>query len=408
MATSTVNDIEASISQASRRAGSSAGINPWESADYISFLAGFPDPAKLPIQDIIESTRVTLQVDGDWALQYGAGAGTPALIDELLRKLQRDQGIEAAPENILITNGASQGLALIIEMLVDPGDAIITEAPTWMGAVDNFAAAGAEVHEIASSPEGMNLEQLEQTLAKLQDEGRRAKFIYIIPTFQNPTGVTMPVERRRQLLEIASRFDVPIIEDDAYFDLRYAGDPVPTLYMLDDEARVMYLGTFSKIMSAGMRLGWVVAHQDVISRLISLKSDGGTSPFAGHVAAQFASSGTLVEHINELRGHYGSRRETMLGALAALMPDGVSWTNPEGGFFVWVTLPEDIDINEVDQRCKERGVEICPGPIFFNHGGGGNKMRLSYSFATSPQIEQGIAIIGDVVRDLMESTGRNK
>lgn len=355
----------------------------------------------LPVQDIIESTRVAIEADGDWALQYGATAGAPELIGELLRKLERDQGIQAEPDNLLITNGASQGLALIVEMLVDPGDPIIAEAPTWMGAVANFRSAGADVHEVPIGDQGLELDALRQTLEALREQGRRAKFLYTIPTFQNPTGVTMPLEQRKTLLEIAEEFDLPIIEDDAYFDLRYQGEPLPTLHSLDTSDRVIYLGTFSKIMAAGMRLGWVIAPEEVISRLMALKADGGTSPFASHAATQFAASGTLVEHIGELRKLYQTRRDAMLAALEKSMPPGTTWTQPEGGFFVWVSFPEQIDVSQLAERCQAEGIEFCPGSIFYSHGDGTDQMRLSYSFANEKQIEQGITTIGKIAKDLL-------
>lgn len=391
--------VEALISQASKRAGFGRMGNPRESARMISFYAGFPDPASLPAGDVIESTRLAIESDGDWALQYGSTAGDPALIEELLKKLERDQGIVAGPENLLVTNGGSQALSLIVDMLVEPGDALVSEAPTWMGAVVNFQAAGADVHTVPVDDQGTDVVNLEQTLSKLRMEGRRAKLLYVIPNFQNPMGVTMTLERRKRVLELAREYDVPIVEDDAYFDLRYSGETLPTLYTLDDSGHVMYMGTFSKIMAAGMRLGWVVARPEVISRLLALKAEGGTSPFGSHVATQFAASGTLVEHVAELRGIYLSRRDAMLAALEASMPEGTTWTTPDGGFFIWVRFPEQVDILKLAEGARARGVEICPGPTFYYHGEGQNEMRLSYSFADEEQIAKGIRLLGEVASE---------
>lgn len=404
MATDLASRLESLVSNASRRAGSGRGINPRESANYISFYAGFPDPGSLPVDDIIESTRVAIESDGDWALQYGSPAGDPALIEELRRKLERDQGIVAGPENILITNGGSQALALMVDMLVEPGDAIVSEAPTWMGAVANFNAAGADVLEVPIDDQGADVAKLREVLEEARATGRLPKLLYVIPNFQNPTGVTMTLERRRELLRVTGEYGLPIVEDDAYFDLRYSGETIPTLYSLDDSGRVMYMGTFSKIMAAGMRLGWVVAHEEIISRLISLKPEGSTSPFASGAATQFAASGTLVEHIHELRGLYHSRRDVMLQELEKHMPSGTTWTHPDGGFFIWVRFPESLPIEQLNAACRERGVEICPGPIFYFHGLGQNEMRLSYSFADEAQICDGVKIIGEVAKNLLSSS----
>jgi 2-aminoadipate transaminase len=389
------------LSSIARRAGKARLGNPRDSARMISFYAGFPDPGSLPAADIIDATRIAIESQGEWALQYGAAAGDEHLIDQLLKKLARDQKIQAAPENILVTNGASQALSLIVDMLVEPGDAIISEAPTWMGAVVNFNQSGAEVHTVGVDAEGTDTRQLRATLEGLRSTDKRAKFLYVIPNFQNPMGISMTLERRRQLLALADEYDVPVIEDDAYFDLRYSGETLPTLYSLDRSGRVMYMGTFSKIMAAGMRLGWLVAHEDVISRLIALKADGGTSPFASFVATEFAASGTLIEHVNELKGLYHRRRDAMLAALEREMPEGTTWTTPDGGFFIWVRFPETVTMERLAPACREKGVEISPGPIFYFDGRGTNEMRLSYSFANEGQIDEGISLIAAEARRLV-------
>jgi 2-aminoadipate transaminase len=280
MAETVTKALPSLLSERAQRSGPARLGNPRDSASRISFLAGFPDPGSLPAEDITESTRVALEKDGEWALQYGSARGYPGLIDEMVIKLSRDQGIEATPDNILITNGASQALALIVDLLVDPGDVVLSEAPTWSGAVHNFKAAGAEVRTIPIDDKGLDVDALERELDSLRAEGKRAKLVFFIPNFQNPTGVTTTLERRQKIADLAREHSLPVVEDDAYFDLRYAGTKLPTVYSLDREGLVMYLGTFSKIMAAGMRLGWCVADPEVISRLTGLKFEGGTSPFA--------------------------------------------------------------------------------------------------------------------------------
>ncbi|RIK39798.1 MAG: PLP-dependent aminotransferase family protein, partial [Chloroflexi bacterium] len=382
-----------------KRAGLPRLGDPRNSAKYISFFAGFPDPSSLPKADVIEATRVALERDGEWALQYGAGQGYSGLINELIKKLARDQKIEATPENILITNGAAQAVTLILDMLIEPGDVALSEAPTWSGVVHGLRAAGAEVRSIPVGPEGTDVDALEAELNRLKAEGKRAKLFYMIPNFQNPTGVTTTLERRKRIIELIQEHQVPLIEDDAYFDLRFAGERLPTLYSMDTEGLVMYLGTFSKILAAGVRLGWAVAHPRVIQQLTGLKFEGGTSPFAGHVAAEFCASGTLVEHIEELRKLYLLRRDAMLAALEAGMPEGASWTTPDGGFFIWLSLPTGSSVKELLPKARERGIEFLSGSACYFHGEGDDKIRLSYSFADEAHIKQGIAILCDLVKE---------
>jgi 2-aminoadipate transaminase len=380
-----------------RRAGAGQLGDPRNSAGKISFFAGFPDPASLPKADIAEATRVALERDGEWALQYGATQGFPGLIEELLKKLKRDQGIDATPANILITNGGSQAVALITDMLIDPDDVILSETPTWMGAVQTFGASGAEVREIPVDAGGTDVDALERELNALRATGRRAKLLYMIPNFQNPTGVTTTLERRRRIVALAQEHHLPLLEDDAYFDLRYAGETLPTLYTLDDSGLVMYMGTFSKIMAAGMRLGWVVATPEIIQQLAGLKHEGGTSPFAGQVAAEFCSSGTLVEHVKELRGLYHQRRDAMLATLEAAMPPGVTWTTPDGGFFIWLTLPAGASAALLLEAARQRNIEFLPGSACYFQPVGDDKIRLSYSFADEAQIRDGIGALGDMI-----------
>jgi 2-aminoadipate transaminase len=380
-----------------RRAGPPRLGDPRRSASLISFLAGFPDPSSLPKADVIEATRVALERDGEWALQYGASQGYQRLRDELLIKLRRDQGIAASDENLLITNGASQGLDLLVQALCDPGDVVLSEEPTWSGAVACFRGAGAEVVTIPLDAEGTDVEALAGELASIVASGRQPKFFYTIPNFQNPTGVTTTLARRKRIVDLAHQYGFVVIEDDAYSDLRYRGERVPTIYSLDDQGLVVYLSTFSKIMAAGVRLGWVVASPELIGTLSSLKAEGGTSPFAGAVAAEFCASGTLVEHVAELTALYASRHDTMLEAMAANMPDGVKWTDPDGGFFVWVHLPAAVSAQGLAARVREQGVEFLPGTAC-HFDGGDQTLRLSYSFADEDQIRQGIALLADAIR----------
>ncbi|CAA9551992.1 MAG: Transcriptional regulator, GntR family domain / Aspartate aminotransferase [uncultured Thermomicrobiales bacterium] len=377
-----------------------------KSAERIAFSYGFPDPASLPASDVAAATTAVLARAGDRALQYGSTTGVADLIEVLLAKLKRDQGIEAGPRNILITAGGSQALALVLDLLVDWGDAVITEEPTWMGAVRAFANVGAETVTVPVDGEGTDVDALERALVGLRDAGRRAKMIYVISNFQNPSGASTTLERRRRIVELAHEHGTYIFEDDAYHDLRYEGERIPPIYTLDDRGQTMYMGTFSKIMGAGMRLGWLVASPEIITKLAVLKIDGGTNIFGSYVAAEWVPN-HLDEHIDRLRVIYRRRRDLMLDALARHMPEGTTWSRPEGGFFLWVTLPEGLDAGRMATQARERGVEFLPGRTCFMGDGGINTLRLSYSFAQDEQIDPGVKVIGEIARGELLELGRS-
>lgn len=369
----------------------------------ISFVFGFPDPASLPASEVAEATTRTLAERGQTALQYGDNAGYSGLIDALLAKLERDQGIRAQRENILITAGGSQAIGLLLDAFVDWGDTIISEMPTWLGAVQAFRNVGANVVSVPVDSEGTDVAAVARELDALRQRGVTPKFVYAISNFQNPTGVTMTLRRRQELLDLVRSAGTMLIEDDAYFDLRYDGEKLPSIYAMDDGSSVIYMGTLSKTMGPGMRLGWLVGPPEVIGRLAALKVDGGTNVFGAHVAADWLP-GKLLPHVDRLRDVYRRRRDIMLAALERHMPEGTTWTIPEGGFFIWVTLPEGIDTTRMHPQVNELGVEYLPGPASFSDGSGGNQLRLSFSFVEDERIEQGIRVIGDVARsELRES-----
>jgi len=399
MASVTGFDVAGLLSRKAQRAGPGWFGSPRAAEGRISLIGGFPDPVSLPREEILESARLALERDGIWALEYGATRGYELLVEQLLAKLRRDQGIIAAPEHVLITAGSSQALGLLVEALCDPGDVVLSEQPTWMGAVRIFRTAGVEVRPVPVGAEGIDLDLLAETLEGLAAEGRHPKFLYLIPTFQNPTGVTMPLVARQRLLDIASAYRLLIVEDDAYFDLRYEGEPVAPVRALDERGQVAYLGTLSKIIAAGLRLGWMVAEPSLIAAAAGVKPEGGTSPFAGAVAGQFCATGALREHVAELREIYRERRDVMLRALAATMPSDVSWTRPAGGFFIWLTLPPGTSATRVAERARERGVDVLPGSACFFQPSSDRALRLCYSFATAEQIREGIARLADAVRE---------
>jgi 2-aminoadipate transaminase len=379
--------------------------DPRDSAGLISFSFGFPDLASLPVEEVIDATARALRDDGAWALQYGKSTGYPGLVEQLRRKLERDQGITASPENILITAGGSQALQLVLDLLVDWGDTVITEAPTWLGAVFAFKNLGVNVVSIPVDDQGTDTAALEQELQRLQGEGIAPKFIYVISNFQNPSGISTTLKRRQRLVALAQEYGTLILEDDAYHDLRYSGDPIPPVYTLDDSGSTMYLGTFSKTMGAGMRLGWLVAAPEIITKLSVLKIDGSTNVFGAHVAAAWIPE-HLDTHVARLRETYRHRRDLMLAALDRHMPPGTVWTRPDGGFFIWVTFPAGVDTNRMLLQARERGVEFLPGATCYADGRGIDQLRLSFSFATDDQIEPGIKILGEIAHGELLEDGR--
>jgi 2-aminoadipate transaminase len=369
-----------------------------EAGRSISFVFGFPDPASLPAQEVAAATTRALSKRGRAALQYGDNAGYSGLIDALLAKLARDQGIQANREKVLITAGGSQAIALLLDTLVDWGDTIISEMPTWLGAVQAFRNVGANVVAVPVDDEGTDVAAVARELERLRQEGITPKFIYALSNFQNPTGITMSARRRRELLDLARSAGTILIEDDAYFDLRYEGEDLPSIYSLDaGGGTVVYMGTLSKTMGPGMRLGWLVGPPELIRRVAALKVDGGTNVFGAHVAADWLPE-RLTPHVAKLRDVYHRRRDIMLAALERHMPPGTTWTVPEGGFFIWVEFPEAIDTRSMRDQVRELGVEYLPGSECYSDRSGANQMRLSFSFVEDDLIETGIKTIGDVAK----------
>jgi 2-aminoadipate transaminase len=398
-----VRDYGAYLSDRGNRAGDALITDPTASAKYISFIYGFPDSDSLPASSIIETTTRVLTENPIWSLQYGAVNGPVPIRESILAKLKRDQGISAPMDEILITSGSSQGIQLIVQLLVNPGDTIIAESPTFLGFFDDVTNSGAEIAGIEIDEHGMRVDLLEKKLAELKANGKRAAMIYVLPNFQNPTGVCTTLDRRQRIAELAAEYDTLIVEDDAYFDLRYDGEMISPTYNLDHESRTLYLGTLSKTLAAGFRIGWVVGPAILIRRLASLKTDGGTNIFGSYVAAAWLPE-YFENHVSELRTIYGRRRDMTLAALKSSMPEGASWSVPDGGFFIWLTLPEGINTGPLLAQARELGIEYLPGSACFFDGSGANTIRLSFSFARDDVIDEGIRRLGDLIKAEMQET----
>ncbi|MEO8288242.1 MAG: PLP-dependent aminotransferase family protein [Chloroflexota bacterium] len=388
-------------------AGGTAWFSGGVSAPY-SMAYGNPDPALFPADDVAAAAARILADPrrAALALQYGNIQGLPELIEMLAAKLHREEGISVTRENIIITNGASSAIGLAARSLIDEGDAILVEAPSFPGALGVLQRTGAELINMPMGPQGIDVEATEALLNALHLRGIRPKILYTIPTFQNPSGLTIPAAARSALLDIARRYDLMVIEDDAYRELYYdsaQGSLPPTLYSLDVEGRVIRTGTFSKILAPGMRLGWAVAQPDIIRRMLLLKEEGGTSPFAQHVAAEYAGDGALTTHIAALVAAYAAKRDAMLTASDRYFPPGVEWTRPSGGFFVWVTLPPTVAPDRLAQLAREQGVEYLPGEPCFAQPPAvpGTYVRLSYSLLGLADIDEAIKRLGQVITTLL-------
>jgi DNA-binding transcriptional MocR family regulator len=366
----------------------------------ISLAFGAPSPELFPAAGLAEAARAALAdpAAAAVALQYGQPYGNPILAAELLRKLEHDEARTIPPERLIITSGSNQAIGLVTTALSNPGDACLLEAPTFMGTIRMVGFHGLTVVPVPVDEEGLDLEVLESELRRLHAAGTPPRFLYTTPTFSNPTGVTMPLDRRRALLELALRHDVPVIEDDAYGDLRLEGEPVPTLSALDRHGLVVRLGTFSKIVAPGVRLGFALADPALIQRLPPFKPEGGTNGLSSLVVGTFMRQGRLPAHIAELRRSYRARRDTMQAALAAHMPEGVRWTRPQGGFFFWLTLPPRVDVERMTAAATEAGVVALPGTACFPDGRGSHHLRLSFSLESLDRLAEGVRRLAGAIR----------
>jgi 2-aminoadipate transaminase len=385
---------------AHRAAAVNPAPGPSAPRDIISFIYGLPAEEAFPAQEIGEAAVWVMREQYTAALQYNHPR---TLVEYLVNYIEKDQGLKLNATNILMTNGSSNALGLMCRLMIDPGDVVVVEAPTFLGAVSTFRKNEAEIAEVPMDDEGMDVDALEKVLAELKAAGKKVKFIYTIPTFQNPTGVTMGLERRKRMLELAEQYQTLILEDDAYHGLVFEGEVPPWLWTLDTKGLVIHCGTFSKTLAAGMRLGWMGGPADLLARVAALKDDGGTSPFSGYIAAKFAENGRLEKHTQVLIDLYRRKRDRMLAGLERYMPEGVRWTNPTGGFFIWVELPESVDTGKMLSKAMAAGVNYLPGTACFAGGKGTNCIRLAFSFVKLEQIEPGMRKLGEIITAEMES-----
>jgi len=371
--------------------------------DVISFAGGMPAPEIFPVEEFKEACIRVLDEHGSEALQYGTTDGYLPL-REMISRHTNQYGIKVTADNIMITNGSQQALDLLGKIFINPGDRVLVESPTYLGALQAWNTYNAQYVTVPSDDDGIQIDKLEMALRT------GPKFMYVLPNFQNPTGVTLPLERRERLVELADRYGVPIIEDDPYGQLRFEGKHIPTVEYLDDQlhgngtsyhGNVIYLSTFSKILAPGIRLAWVVATPEIIQKLVTAKqgADLHTSTFNQIVAYEVSRKGFLDEHIKRINSVYKERRDIMLEELEKNMPEGVKWTKPLGGLFLWVSLPEICNSKELLIKAVEKKVAFVPGESFYPNGGGLNTMRLNFSNAQPDMIRIGIRRLAETIKE---------
>jgi len=373
-----------------------------EKPEIISFAGGLPDPETFPHEELAEIAADELRGHYRNVLQYGLSEGSRTLRRAVIDWL-RPQGLDLSLNQVLVTTASQQGLDLLAKAFLDPGDVIFCGLPTYLGAIQSFSLFQADKIGVPLQEDGMDLDVLEEQIAEARRVSKVLKAIYVIPDFQNPAGITMSLEKRKRLLEIARQEDLLIFEDNPYSQLRFAGEAVPMLKSMDENGRVIMLFTLSKVLSAGLRLAFLIAQEDLIEILLRMKqaSDLCTSKLTQHLAARYIKDYGMEDHLRILRGRYRAKRDAMIAALEKYMPtkEGITWTRPDGGLFLWVRLPEEVDTEEMFPRALEHNVAYIVGSAFYVDGGGKNTMRLSFSVNSEDEIEEGIKRLCQVVRE---------
>jgi 2-aminoadipate transaminase len=374
-----------------------------EQPGVISFAGGLPSPSCFPAEELALAAERVLATEAGRVLQYGPTEGFPPL-REFLATLMAGRGLPVAAEQLIITSGSQQGLDTVGKLLIDPGDTVLVENPTYVGALQALRPYRPSFVTLPMDDQGLIIEGLEQALGDLAAAGRRPKFLYTVANFQNPTGVTLASERRHALLDLAERYELPVVEDDPYGELRYSGEAPPLLAALDiarwgEPRQVLYLSTFSKLLAPALRVGWAVGPRGLLHRMVQVKQglDLQTSSLNQAIAFEACRDGLLARQIPRICQTYHERRDMMLAELAQAMPRGTRWTRPDGGMFLWVTLPEELNASQLLARAIERKVAFVPGADFHANGGGQNTLRLNFSHPTPEQIQAGVRRLGEAI-----------
>ncbi|NBI06564.1 PLP-dependent aminotransferase family protein [Senegalia massiliensis] len=366
--------------------------------EIISFAGGLPAPELFPVEEIKEMSMKVLEDMGTKALQYGPTEGYDPLREKIAKRMKK-YGVETDMKNILITSGSQQGLDFTGKIFLDKGDVVLCESPSYLGALNAFKAYEPKFIEIPTDDDGMNMEVLEKVL-KTTDN---VKVLYLIPDFQNPSGRTWSVERRKKVIELANKYNLPIVEDNPYGELRFEGNMPPSIKSFDTEGRVIFLGTFSKTLCPGFRLGWTCADYEVLNKYILIKqgSDLQASTFSQMILDRFLTEYDLDEHIEKIKSVYSKRRDLMIKTMREEFPEDIEFTVPEGGLFTWVTLPESINARDLATKCIEKKVAFVPGGSFYPNGGNENTLRINYSNMDEERIVIGVKRLAESIKEMI-------
>ena len=364
--------------------------------DILSFAGGMPAPELFPVEQMMEASIAVLKEHGREALQYSTTEGFPRLREQIAERMLAKNNIHTDKDHILVTSGSQQGLDFSARVFLNPGDVVLLESPSYLGAVNAFKACEPKFIEVPTDDGGMIMDELEKILATTE----RVKMIYVIPDFQNPTGRTWDLDRRHKFMEIINRYEIPVIEDNPYGELRFEGEYMPALKSLDTKGLVIYLGTFSKILAPGYRLGWVCADGEILQKYNFLAQAASlqASTEAQLVVSKFIDMFDLDEHVATIKECYRKRRDVMMATMEREFPPEAKFTHPNGGLFTWVELPEYINTNEMAKQCLARNVAYVPGDGFFPDAGHNNCIRLNYSCMPEEKIEKGMTILGEVIK----------
>lgn len=373
-----------------------------QNPEVISFAGGLPAPESFPVDSLDGLISEMLKEEGAAVLQYDATEGVTELRQLLLKKYQ-DEGIECSLDNLIVTTGSQQGLDLVGKVLVNEGDTVICGLPSYLGGIGAFQAYGAKMAGVPMDEQGMSANLLEAKLIELAEQGIKPKFIYVIPDFQNPTGITMPKSRRLEIIKLAHKYDVLIVEDCPYREVRFEGEAQPMMYELDNDDHVMTLGTFSKIFAPGLRIGWILGPEAVNEKIVIAKqsSDLCTPTFVQKIAVRYLKSGVFESNLKKTIDLYHQRRDVMISEMEKCMPKGVSWTHPEGGMFLFITLPDNMNTLELFHKAIEKKVAFVTGNVFYCDGSGTNTMRLNFSYVNNEKAKEGIKRLAKIIEEEM-------
>ena len=373
-----------------------------ENPNIISFAGGLPASELFPVDEMKKVVVKVLDECGEQALQYSASQGYLPLRNQIAQRMNEKNKTNVKAEDILITSGSQQALDFAGNVFLDEGDIVLCESPSYLGALNAFKNYQPQIIEVPTDENGMIPEELDKILS----ENDRVKFIYVIPDFQNPTGITWSLDRRKEFINIINKYEIPVLEDNPYGELRYEGEYLPALKALDTKGLVIYLGTFSKIFCPGYRMGWTCASKEILSKFIISKenSDLQTSTIGQRDISKYIDEYDLDEHVDKIRDTYRKRRDCMLKAMEEEFPKEVSFTHPKGGLFTWVTLPKEINAQELMKKCIDNNVAYVPGGFFFPSGNRENYFRLNYSSCKEETIKEGIKRLGKVLRDAIKDS----